>query len=225
MPVSSSTTDGSPRLAVLVSGAGSNMVAIARACASGAIPARISAVISDVRTAAGLARAGELGLSAVAIDRRAFQTGGKPDRGAFEAALQTAIDDSHADFIILAGFMRVLSPAFVQRHAGRMLNIHPSLLPRHKGLDTHARAIAAGDREHGASVHFVTAELDGGPLVAQVPVPVLAGDTVASLSARVHAREHILYPMVIQWLTTGRLQWNGGQPLLDGSPLRAPVRM
>ena len=106
-----------------------------------------------------------------------------------------------------------------------MLNIHPSLLPRHKGLDTHARALAAGDAEHGASVHFVSPELDGGPLVAQSAVPVLPDDTVASLSARVHAREHMLYPMVIQWLTSGRLLWNDGKPLLDGAPLETPVRL
>jgi phosphoribosylglycinamide formyltransferase-1 len=106
-----------------------------------------------------------------------------------------------------------------------MLNIHPSLLPRHKGLDTHARAIAAGDAEHGVSVHFVTAELDGGPLIAQSVVPVIEGDTVASLSARVHAREHVLYPAVIQWLVSGRLRWNGGEPALDGKALTLPVKL
>src|SRR5690606_20970561 len=111
----------------------------------------------------------------------------------FEAAVEREIESSGADYVILAGFMRVLSAPLVDRYRGRMLNIHPSLLPRHKGLDTHARALAAGDAEHGASVHFVTPELDGGPLVAQGPVPVLPGDTVATLSARVHAREHILY--------------------------------
>jgi phosphoribosylglycinamide formyltransferase-1 len=106
-----------------------------------------------------------------------------------------------------------------------MLNIHPSLLPRYKGLHTHARALAAGDSEHGVSVHFVTSELDGGPLIAQSAVPVAPGDTVASLSARVHAQEHMLYPMVIEWLTSGRLQWNNGNPELDGSPLAHPVRI
>ncbi len=201
------------------------MVAIARACAEGHIPARITAVISDVATAAGLDRARELGLNAIAVDRRAYHRDGRADRAAFEAALDAAITDSGADMVILAGFMRVLSPAFVQRHAGRLLNIHPSLLPRHKGLDTHARALAEQDAEHGASVHFVTAELDGGPIIAQSAVSVLPGDTVASLSARVHAREHILYPMVIQWLTTGRLRWNEGCPTLDGRALEAPVRL
>jgi phosphoribosylglycinamide formyltransferase-1 len=223
--VSSSTSEPPARLAILISGAGSNMVAIARACADGRIGARIRAVISDVPAAAGLARARELGLAAVAVDRRAFLHEGRPDRTAFEAALEAAIAASGADLVILAGFMRVLSPDFVRRYEGRMLNIHPSLLPRHKGLDTHARALAARDAEHGASVHYVTAELDGGPVIAQSAVAVLPEDTVATLSARVHAREHILYPMVIQWLTTGRLQWNEGRPALDGRALHAPVRV
>lgn len=201
------------------------MVAIAHACAEGRIPARIVAVVSDVPDAAALPRARELGLHAVAVDPHAFRRDGVFDRAAFEVALDAELAASRADFILLAGFMRVLSPAFVARHPGRMLNIHPSLLPRYKGLDTHARALAAGDAEHGVTVHFVTAELDGGPLVAQSAVQVLADDTVASLSARVHAREHILYPMVIQWLTTGRLRWNDGLPTLDGAPLAAPVRV
>jgi phosphoribosylglycinamide formyltransferase-1 len=210
---------------VLISGGGSNMVAIARACAAGHIPASVCAVISDVPEAGGLERARELGLTTAVVDRRRLQPDDRPDRAAFEAALEQQILASHADLVILAGFMRVLSAAFVNRWSGRMLNIHPSLLPRHKGLDTHARALAAGDAEHGASVHFVSPELDGGPLIAQSVVPVLPGDTVASLSARVHAREHMLYPMVIQWLTSGRLQWNGGKPLLDGAPLGTPVRL
>lgn len=223
MPVSSSTEV--PRLAVLISGAGSNMMAIARACETGSIPARVCVVISDVAEAGGLARARELGLATQVVDRRLFRRDGSSDREAFEAALAAALDASGADYIILAGFLRVLSAGFVQRYTGRMLNIHPSLLPRHKGLDTHARAIAAGDAEHGVSVHFVTAELDGGPLIAQSVVPVIEGDTVASLSARVHAREHVLYPAVIQWLVSGRLRWNGGEPTLDGKALTLPVKL
>lgn len=201
------------------------MVSIAKACAAGQVPAVVSQVICDVPDAAGVERARELGLATTVIDRRTYLRNGKADRASFEAALCRSIDGSGADFVILAGFMRVLSPATAQRYTGRMLNIHPSLLPAYPGLDTHARVLAAGDADHGASVHFVTAELDGGPLIAQAPVPVLPGDTVASLSARVHAREHILYPMVIQWLASGRLQWNGGRPTLDGAVLTAPVRL
>ncbi len=210
-------------LAVLISGAGSNMLAIADACRSGQINARVALVIADVPTAGGIARAQALGLGTTVVDRRAFQSAGKPDRAAFENALAAAIDASGAGLVVLAGFMRVLSGNFVARYSGRMLNIHPSLLPRYKGLDTHARVLAAGDHEHGVSVHFVTADLDGGPLIAQAPVPVLPGDNLASLSARVHAREYIIYPMVIEWLTRGRLQWNLGSPTLDGKPLTAPV--
>jgi phosphoribosylglycinamide formyltransferase 1 len=213
------------RLAVLISGAGSNMLAIARACESGQIDAEVALVISDVATAGGLARAQSMGIPTAVVDRKTFQASGTADRASFETALARAIDDSRADLVILAGFMRVLSGNFVERFQGRMLNIHPSLLPRYKGLDTHARVLAAGDALHGVSVHFVTAELDGGPVVAQASVPVLPGDDVTSLSARVHAREHILYPMVIQWLTRGRLQWNQGRPLLDGQPLGAPVQL
>lgn len=201
------------------------MLAIARACTAGQVPADIVLVLADVPEAAGIARARELGLRAEVLDRRTFRRDGAPDRAGFEQALAATIDASGADYVVLAGFMRVLSPDFVQRYAGRMLNIHPSLLPRHKGLDTHARALAAGDAEHGASVHFVTAELDGGPVVAQAVVPVQPGDEVASLSGRVHAGEHMLYPMVIEWLTRGRLRWNGGTPTLDGAPLSAPVRI
>jgi phosphoribosylglycinamide formyltransferase-1 len=210
---------------VLISGGGSNMVAIARACALGQIPATVTLVVSDVPEAGGLQRARELGLATAVVDRRSLQRDGRPDRAAFEAALDQQLLAGSADFVILAGFMRVLSAGFVNRWMGRMLNIHPSLLPRHKGLDTHARALAAGDSEHGASVHFVSPELDGGPLIAQGAVPVFPEDTVASLSARVHAREHMLYPMVIQWLTSGRLQWDGGRPTLDGAPLATPVRL
>jgi phosphoribosylglycinamide formyltransferase-1 len=226
MPVSSSTTEPRrSRLAILISGQGSNMVAIAQACRDGRIPAEVAAVIADTPQAGGIRRAQEMGLPARIIDRRAMQGDGKPDRTAFEAALVAAIDACAADFVILAGFMRVLSPAFVARFTGRMLNIHPSLLPRHKGLDTHARALAAGDTEHGASVHFVTPELDGGPVLAQAVVAIQPGDDVASLSGRVHAVEHKLYPMVIEWLVRGRLQWNGGLPRLDGAAMNVPVRI
>ena len=213
------------RLAILISGQGSNMLAIAAACRTGQIPADVVLVAADTTSARGIGKARELGLHTRTIDRADFREGGRPDRAAFEAALAAAIDASGADLVVLAGFMRVLSGQFVSRYAGRMLNIHPSLLPQHKGLDTHARVLGAGDAEHGASVHFVTAELDGGPLIAQAVVRVLPGDDVASLSARVHAREHMLYPMVIEWMARGRLQWNRGLPTLDSAPLAEPVRI
>ncbi len=224
MPVSSSAETPRARLAILISGYGSNMVAIAAACRDGRIPAEIAVVIADTPRAGGIPRAQSLGLPARIVDRGEFRRDGRSDREAFEAALDATIDEHRAGYVILAGFMRVLSPQFVSRYAGRMLNIHPSLLPRHKGLDTHARALAEGDTEHGASVHFVTPELDGGPLLAQAVVAVQPGDDVASLSGRVHAEEHKLYPVVIEWLTRGRLQWNGGHPRLDGASLTAPVR-
>ena len=212
------------RLAILISGAGSNMVAIARACSEGRIAAEVAVVVCDKPGAPGIQRARDLGLAVAVVDAAACRRDGRLDRGAFESAVESQIRQHDAGVVVLAGFMRVLSAAFVARHEGRILNIHPSLLPRYPGLDTHARALAAGDREHGVTVHFVTAELDGGPAVIQAPVPVLPADDVASLSARVHAAEHIIYPMAIQWLASGRLQWNGGRPTLDGRLLDAPVR-
>ena len=205
-------------VAVLVSGRGSNMVAIAHACASGAINARIVRVIADRSDAAAIARAQALGLVTRVIAAKQYL-----DRAAFEAALQSEIDASGARLVVLAGFMRILSGEFAARHAGAMLNIHPSLLPRFTGLHTHERAIAAGETQHGASVHFVTGELDGGPLLRQARVPVLAGDTPETLSARVQVAEHIIYPEVIGWIAAGRLKAKDGLPMLDGRPLEAPV--
>jgi phosphoribosylglycinamide formyltransferase-1 len=212
------------RLAILISGAGSNMVAIARACREGQIQAEVVLVASDKPDAGGLQRARDLGLPVALVDAAGFRHEGRFNRSDFEAALEGQIKAHGAELVILAGFMRVLSGAFVARHPGCILNIHPSLLPRYPGLDTHARVLAAGDREHGVTVHFVTAELDGGPAVIQSSLPVLPQDEVASLSARVHAAEHIIYPMAIQWLASGRLQWNGGRPTLDGKSLDSPVR-
>jgi len=212
------------RLAVLISGAGSNMVAIAEACAAGRIPAQIALVLSDRADAGGIARARELGLPVAVVDRSRFRRDGRLDRVAFEAALEEPLRQHQAEVLILAGFMTVLSAGFVERHAGRILNIHPSLLPGYPGLDTHARVLAAGESQHGATVHFVTAELDGGPLILQAAVPILAGDDVASLSARVHAQEHTIYPMTISWLASRRLEWNAGSPTLDGALLRGPVQ-
>ena len=145
------------------------------------------------------------------------------DRETFEHKLGEVVDNSTPDLVVLAGFMRVLSGPFVERYAGRIINIHPSLLPKYTGLHTHQRVLDAGDAEHGASVHFVTPELDGGPLILQSRVPVKAGDTESTLAARVMATEHVIYPRVVGWIAEGRLAWNDGRPLLDGKPLVQPV--
>jgi phosphoribosylglycinamide formyltransferase-1 len=211
------SSDSPPRpllkLAVLISGRGSNMVAIARACEQQRIHARIVGVISDQPDAAGLERAREMGIPAQAVNLKSFRTAQGLDRAAFEAALAQVIDAVNPDLIVLAGFMRILSPPFVRRYQGRMLNIHPSLLPLYKGLHTHQRALDAGDREHGASVHYVTAELDGGPVVLQGRVPILPGDDAERLAARVNELEWTLYTTVIGWIAVGTLQWTAAGPV------------
>jgi phosphoribosylglycinamide formyltransferase-1 len=209
------------RLAVLISGRGSNMLTLAREAQGGRLAAELVVVLSDQADAPGLAAASALGIPAYCVAASDFRRDGRLDRPAFEAALAAVIDRHAPDLIVLAGFMRVLSASFVARYAGRMLNIHPSLLPLHKGLHTHERVLAAGEREHGASVHFVTAELDGGPVVLQARVPVLPGDDVARLSARVQRQEHSIYPEVIDWIATGRLQWRNDKLLFDGAELTA----
>lgn len=208
---------GGLALAVLISRRGSNMAAIARACAAGQIGARIVRVIADRKGAAGTLLAGELALPVEVLPAEEFA-----DRAAFEAALRATIDASGAQLVVLAGFMRILSPQFTAHYPGAILNIHPSLLPRYRGLHTHARVLKGGEREHGATVHFVTSELDAGPVVLQARVPVLAGDTVESLSARVQQQEHIIYPQAIGWIAAGRLRWVGDTLQLDGRALAPP---
>lgn len=204
------------QLAVLISGRGSNMVAIARACQAGEINARLMTVIADRPGVAGLTAAGDLGIEAVTVPWQGAKE-------AFEDTLSAALDSRHPDLIVLAGFMRILSPRFAARYAGRMLNIHPSILPKYVGLHTHRRAIEAKDIEHGASVHFVTEELDGGPVVLQSKVPILPGDTEATLMARVQATEYVIYPRVIGMVADGRLTWDHGRIRLDGRLLDAPL--
>jgi len=211
------------RLVVLISGRGSNLLAIAAQCASGQLNARIVQVIADQADAAGLVSAVARGIPAQAIAAAQFRSNGVFDRAAFEQALISAIDAVQPDLIVLAGFMRVLSADFVARYAGRLLNIHPSLLPAYKGLHTHERVLAAGERQHGASVHFVSAELDGGPVVLQAIVPVLPGDDVTTLAARVQAQEHLIYPQVVHWIAEQRLQWLQGLVVMDGQPLLMPL--
>ena len=206
------------RLAILISGRGSNMVAIARACAAGQIDARVALVLSERADAPGLEAARALG-----VDARVVAWRGTTERLQFERGLGATLAAAQPDIIVLAGFMRILSQQFVESRAGRMLNIHPSLLPKYRGLHTHRRVLEAGDRVHGASVHFVTAELDGGPLILQSRVGVRAEDTEDTLAARVQATEHIIYPRVIGWLADGRLAWHEDQPWLDGKPLAVPL--
>ena len=202
---------------VLISGGGSNLQALIEGQAQW--PYRIAAVISNEPEAAGLERARRAGIPSEVLSHRGFA-----DRAAYDQALAGVIDHYRPGLVALAGFMRILTPGLVARYAGRMLNIHPSLLPKFRGLHTHLQALKAGEREHGASVHFVTAELDGGPVIAQAPVPILPGDEPATLAARVLAREHRLYPRVVGWFAQGRLVLTpDGQCRLDGAPLEAPL--
>lgn len=189
------------RVAILISGSGSNMVKLVESM-TGDHPGRPCLVLSNVPGAGGLAKAQALGVPVAVVDHRDFPR----DRAGFEAALDSALRAAGAEVVALAGFMRVLTPGFVTRWAGRIINIHPSLLPKYPGLDTHARALAAGDAEAGCTVHEVTAELDAGPVLGQARVPVLAGDTPEMLAARVLRAEHRLYPEVLRrWLAGGAL--------------------
>jgi phosphoribosylglycinamide formyltransferase-1 len=186
------------RVAILISGGGSNMLALVRDMV-GDHPARPVLVASNDPSAGGLPKAAALGIPVAAVDHRPF---GK-DREAFEAALSRQIDAARPDILCLAGFMRILTPGFIRRYEGRMLNIHPSLLPKYPGLHTHARALAAGDREAGCTVHEVTADLDAGPILGQARVPVLPGDTEDTLAARVLLQEHRLFPAVLRRFAAG----------------------
>ena len=192
---------------ILISGRGSNM----RSIVDAGLPADIRAVISNRPDAAGLAYARDRGIATAVVDHTAY-----PDRAAFDAALAACIDRHAPELVVLAGFMRILTPGFVEHYRGRMINIHPSLLPAFTGLHTHRRAIEAGCRVAGATVHFVTGELDGGPIIAQAAVPVLAGDTETTLAARVLVQEHLLYPQVVRWFVDGRLALRDGRAVLRG---------
>ncbi len=214
-------TPGRLPIVVLISGRGSNLNAIIEAMESGELPVEIRAVISNRPEAAGLQRAALAGIRTIVIDHACHQ-----DRAAFDRALGTTIDALQPALVVLAGFMRILTPEFVEHFRGRLLNIHPSLLPAFPGLQTHQRAIDAGCDEHGASVHFVTATVDGGPVIAQVRVPVHANDTAATLADRVLQQEHRLYPMVIHWYVEQRLELTpDGRVLLDGTPLDEPRQL
>ncbi|RMT37530.1 Phosphoribosylglycinamide formyltransferase [Pseudomonas syringae pv. spinaceae] len=201
---------------VLLSGTGGNLQAMIGSFKDGASPVRIRAVISNREDAFGLQRARDAGIEACVLDHTAYD-----GREAFDAALIELIDTFQPHLVVLAGFMRILSAGFVRHYQGRLLNIHPSLLPRYKGLHTHKRVLEAGDAEHGCSVHFVTEELDGGPLVVQAVISVQLHDTPAALAQRVHVQEHRIYPLAIRWFAEGRLSLGEHGALLDSQLLPA----
>jgi phosphoribosylglycinamide formyltransferase-1 len=200
------------RTAILVSGRGSNMTALIEAARDPSYPAEIALVLSNRPGAGALQRAAEAGIPTAVVDHKDH-----PDRGAFEAAMQAELDAHGIDLVCLAGFMRVLTPWFIERWPGRLLNIHPSLLPAFRGLDTHERALAEGVRVHGCTVHFVVPELDAGPIIAQAAVPVLQDDDADRLAARVLAMEHRIYPMALGWLAAGRIHLDGQSVSIAGA--------
>jgi phosphoribosylglycinamide formyltransferase-1 len=200
------------RVAVLISGRGSNMASLVEAAKDKSYPAEIVLVVSNRPDAAGVAYARNAGIATTIINHTDY---GK-NREAFERALQAVLEGSGIEIVCLAGFMRILTPWFIARWEGRLLNIHPALLPAFKGLHTHEKAIAAGAKTHGATVHFVTADMDSGPIVCQAAVPVLAGDTAETLATRVLAVEHKIYPLALKWLAEGRLKISEGTCRLEG---------
>lgn len=211
---------GPANAVVLLSGNGSNLQALITATREPKHPLRIVAAISNNPDAYGLQRAAAAGINAQALSPSEY-----PDRVSYDVALAALAAEYRPDLIILAGFMRILSEPFIAAFRGRILNIHPALLPAYKGLHTHRRVLAEGDPVHGTTVHFVTEELDGGPCVAQALVDVRPDDSEASLSARIQAAEHKIYPMVARWFAEGRLRLDGARVLLDEEPLEEPIRI
>lgn len=207
-----STSNGN--IAILISGNGSNLQAFINAVASGQLQAKISLVISNKPDAAGLQRAADAGIDTLCIDHRDYE-----HRETFDAALTNALQKHDIDLVILAGFMRILTPVFIEPYLGRLLNIHPSLLPKYPGLHTHQRALDARDEEAGATVHFVTPELDSGPSVIQARVAISDGDTADTLARRINVVEHKIYPLVAQWFMQGRLRLINEGASLDGEAL------
>lgn len=201
------------RIVVLISGRGTNLQAIIDAIANGALPVDLRAVVCNEPGAPGIELARRAGYEVKVVHHRDF-----PTRERFDAALAETIERLDAELVVLAGFMRILTPGFVRRYAGRLINIHPSLLPEFPGLDTHARALVAGAEVHGATVHFVTGTLDGGPIIAQARIPVLAQDNTDALAARVLEREHVILPRAILWFAQRRIEVDGDRVLIDGVP-------
>jgi phosphoribosylglycinamide formyltransferase-1 len=206
------------RVAVLISGEGSNLQALIDAARAGRLGAEIVAVVSNRSAARGLERARAAGIAALHLNAVRGQ-----DRAEYDAKLAALLAPHAPDLLVLAGFMRILGAAFSEQFAGRMLNIHPSLLPKYPGLDTHRRVLEAGDEWHGATVHFVTKDLDAGPAIIQYRLGVRAGDTTESLAQRVHAGEHIILPRAVSWFAAGRLRLAAGSVMLDGRALAEPV--
>ncbi|MCW8933373.1 MAG: phosphoribosylglycinamide formyltransferase [Gammaproteobacteria bacterium] len=206
-------------IVVLISGNGTNLQAIIDAITAGKLHANIKAVISNRPGVKGLTRAQAVKIPALTLDHKQFTS-----REAFDQQLIQEIDRHKPDLVILAGFMRILTDEFVKHYAGRLLNIHPSLLPEFTGLNTHQRALDAGVKQHGVSVHYVNNELDGGPLVLQAVIDVEETDTAESLQQRIHQQEHIIYPMVIEWVAQGRLKVINQQPVLDKQLLETPAK-
>lgn len=204
------------RIVVLISGSGTNLQAIINACKSENYPGDVVGVISNKANVYGLTRAKEENIDAQVLSHQSYDS-----RESYDQALIKLIDTFKPDLVVLAGFMRILTPAFVQNFNGKLLNIHPSLLPKYQGLNTHQRAIDAGDTEHGVSVHFVTEELDGGPVILQAKVPIFAGDSADDLIARVHEQEHRIYPLVVKWFCQQRLVMENEVALFDGNLLPA----
>ncbi|WP_269519678.1 phosphoribosylglycinamide formyltransferase [Alteromonas sp. BMJM2] len=202
------------KLCVLISGNGSNLQAIIDAIAAGRLNAVVSGVISNRPNAYGLERATDAGIDAICLDHTEFD-----DRASYDNALRAQIEAFGADCVVLAGFMRILTPEFVHAFAGKLVNIHPSLLPKYKGLHTHQRAIDNGDAEHGVSVHFVTPELDGGPVIIQSRVPVFEDDVASDLAERVQEQERRIYPLVLNWFSAGRLSMRDNKAILDEQEL------
>lgn len=207
-------------LVVLISGSGSNLQALIDAVAGGRINAEIKAVISNRPNVKGLERAAQAGIHHEILDHKQYAS-----RESYDQALTECIDAFAPDLIILAGFMRILTPEFTAHYPGRMLNIHPSLLPKYRGLHTHQRAIDAGDKTHGLSIHFVTAELDGGPVVLQAEVPIDENDNADTLAEKVLTQEHIAYPLVVQWFVNQRIQWSETGVMFDGQTLQQPIKL
>ncbi|WP_070962604.1 phosphoribosylglycinamide formyltransferase [Vibrio sonorensis] len=201
-------------IVVLVSGNGSNLQAIIDACETSIDKGKVVAVFSNKATAYALERASKAGAAAISLDPKDFDT-----RDAFDHELMKQMDEYQPHLVILAGYMRILSGEFVRHYLGRMINIHPSLLPKYPGLNTYQRAIHAGDEEHGTSVHFVTEQLDGGPVILQAKVPIFEEDTVDTLTERVQAQEHRIYPLVAKWFVEDRLEMKAGKAFLDGKQL------